>query len=243
MTRYKWLLFGGCCFLIMASALSAVMRVARTAATAMAAGGGVTVIVDPGHGGEDGGAVGVENIVEKDINLTISLTLRDLLVLNGFDTVMTREVDMSIHDAGVKGTKKQKTSDLHNRLAFQSQYQNPIFISIHQNKFGDASSNGTQVFYGSKNPDSEALAKTVQGNVVEMLQPGNKRLTKKGEKNLYLIFEAKCPAVLIECGFLSNPTEAKKLTDENYQSQLAFATLRSVIDYLEADDTDELKVS
>lgn len=244
MTRWKWYILGICGLLLLASALASVLRVAQTAAPALAAGGERAVIIlDPGHGGGDGGAVGVDGIVEKDLNLAIALTLRDLLTLNGFDVVMTREEDISIHDAGVTGTKKQKTSDLRNRLAMQGQYRNPIFISIHQNKFGDAKQNGTQVFYGPQNPGSALLAGTVQRNVVEMLQPENKRLSKKGEKNLFVIYEAKCPAIMVECGFLSNPAEAKKLMDGSYRSRLAFATLRSVIEYLEGELPGEGKYS
>lgn len=233
MTRWKWSLLGVVGLLLM---VSTVVRVIGRPVPVIGPGGSLPVIIiDPGHGGEDGGAVGADGIVEKDINLSLAMTMRDLFLVSGFEVVMTREEDISIHDAGVKGTKKQKTSDLHNRLAMTEAYPDAIFISIHQNKFGDAKQNGAQVFYGPKNEASQELAELVQQNMVEMLQPDNKRKCKKGEKNLYLIYEAKCPAILVECGFLSNPEEARRLTDEAYQSQLAFGVLRSVMGFLELE--------
>lgn len=237
MTRFRWsvLLLTGALLLA-----SVVLRVNRAAAPAAGTAiGQPVIIIDPGHGGEDGGAVGVNGIVEKDLNLSLSLILRDLFAANGFRVVMTREEDVSIHDSGVTGTRRQKTSDLHNRLAITEQYPGAVFISVHMNKFGDSRQNGAQVFYGPRNEGSKELAETVQRNVVAMLQPDNKRLCKQGEKNLYLIFEAKCPAILVECGFLSNPEEAGRLADEEYQSQLAFAVLRSVLEYLGTEQPAE----
>ncbi|WRS28115.1 N-acetylmuramoyl-L-alanine amidase [Oscillospiraceae bacterium MB08-C2-2] len=193
------------------------------------------IILDPGHGGQDGGAVGVDKIVEKDINLSIALMLRDQLEISGFTVVMTREDDRSIHDEGIKGAKKQKTSDLHNRLSIMNSYPNALFLSIHQNQFGDSRSNGIQIFYSPNNEESKELASTIQQNMVEMLQPENKRLQKSAGKNLFLMYEAQCPAVLIECGFLSNRTEAYKLADPEYQSKLAFVTLCSVLEYLQVE--------
>lgn len=194
-----------------------------------------TIILDPGHGGIDGGAVGVDDIVEKDINLSISLTLRDMLVASGFDVIMTRETDISIHDDGVVGTKKQKTSDLRNRLALVNDHPGAVFISIHQNKFGSSKSWGAQVFFGPKNDQSERLANILQSRVAADLQPENHREYKKAEKNLYLLFNAQCPSVLLECGFLSNASEAHLLIDPEYQSKLAFSTYCSILDYLDLD--------
>ncbi len=230
MTRFRWgvLVLTGVLLIV-----SAVMKIQNAALTVSGPVGGLpVVIIDPGHGGPDGGAVGVDGVVEKDINLSLALKLRDMMKASGFTVVMTREEDVSIHDPGVKGTRKQKTSDLHNRMAIMERYPDAIFISIHQNKFGDSKQHGAQIFYGPKNESSKALAEVVQQNIISMLQPDNKRKCKKGEKNLYLIYEAKCPAILIECGFLSNREEARRLTDETYQAKLAFATLCSVLEYL-----------
>jgi len=190
------------------------------------------IIIDPGHGGIDGGAVGVNDLLEKDINLEISFILRDLFIQAGFEVVMTREEDVSIHDPGVSGVRRQKRSDLHNRLEFTERFTDNIFISIHQNKFGDSSQRGTQVFYGPHHPGSELLAETIQRNVVTMLQPENRRQHKEGGSGLFIIYQARSPAVLVECGFLSNPEDARNLSDPQYQAQLAFAIFGSVMEYL-----------
>lgn len=194
-----------------------------------------TIIIDPGHGGVDGGAVGVDNIVEKDINLDIGLTLRDIFLVSGFEVVMTRDSDLSIHDEGIESVRKQKTSDLHNRLAIAEAHPDALFISLHQNKFGDSRSHGAQIFYGPKNEQSEKLARILQGNFVADLQPENNRQCKEAGKNLFLMYSARCPAVLVECGFLSNPEEAARLVDPDYQAKLAFVTYRSVMEFLELD--------
>ncbi|MCL2035070.1 MAG: N-acetylmuramoyl-L-alanine amidase [Oscillospiraceae bacterium] len=196
------------------------------------------IVIDPGHGGMDGGAVDRSGeILEKDINLKISLMLRDFFVLNGFDVIMTRTTDMSIHDEGITSVRKQKTSDLNNRLKIASADPNTIFISIHQNKFTDRRSKGTQIFYSPNNPASEQYAKILQDHFASMLQPENQRKTKKAGKNLFLMHQAKCPAVLVECGFLSNSAEAELLTDDEYQSKIAFVIFTSTINLLELSET------
>lgn len=197
------------------------------------------IIIDPGHGGVDGGAVGVDNIVEKDINLAISLTLRDMFRINGFEVIMTRDTDISIHDEGVSGTKQQKTSDLHNRLDLVNDHPGAVFISIHQNKFGAAKYSGAQMFYGVRHPDSQRLASILQENFIGKLQPDNTRQIKQAGKELYLMYNAECPSVLIECGFLSNPEEAHRLTEPEYQNQIAFVTVASVMAYLENPATPD----
>ena len=190
------------------------------------------IIIDPGHGGVDGGAVGAQGILEKDINLEISFILRDLFVLNGFEVVMTREEDISIHDPDARTIRQKKRSDLHNRLALTERYSENIFISIHQNKFGDPAQRGTQVFYGPNHPGSELLALTLQRNVTTMMQPENRREHKRGNDNLFLIYNARSPAVLVECGFLSNPEDTRNLSDPEYQARFAFAIFVSVVEYL-----------
>ena len=194
-----------------------------------------TIILDPGHGGMDGGAVGVDNIVEKGINLDIALVLRDMLTASGFTVVMTREMDISLHDEGILGARKQKTSDLHNRLALTEQYPRTIFISIHQNKFGGAANEGAQMFYGPRQEESRQLAEILQKNMVSFIQPNNTRQIKKANKNLFLMVNASCPAVLIECGFLSSPREAKLLIDPAYQKQIAFVIGGSLLEFLQVE--------
>jgi N-acetylmuramoyl-L-alanine amidase len=192
------------------------------------------IIIDAGHGGQDGGAV-ANNVVEKDINLQIARDLRDMLLVNGFEVVMTRDADISIHEEGIAGVGKQKTSDLHNRLAIMQRYSNAVFISIHQNKFWQSSSQGGQVFYSPNHSDSQSLAEKIQTTLVADLQPDNHRKIKQAGDNLFLMKEASCPAVLVECGFLSNTREAARLATRDYQRQLAFCIMSALLQYLELD--------
>lgn len=191
-----------------------------------------TVIIDPGHGGMDGGAVGAEGQVEKEINLSVALKLRDLLEANGFRTMMTRESDISIHDPQYQSVQQQKTSDLKNRLKLMNESSDTIFISIHQNKYSSSSAKGAQVFYSTNREESKALAEILQQNLIAMLQPENSRTIKPGTKDLFLLYKAEKPAVLIECGFLSNYEEAKLLSSEEYQEKLAFSIFCAILQYL-----------
>ncbi|MCI8649215.1 MAG: N-acetylmuramoyl-L-alanine amidase [Anaerotruncus sp.] len=190
------------------------------------------IILDAGHGGFDGGAVGADGIVEKDINLSIVQKLYDLFTINGFEVVMTRDEDESLHDKNLTTIRKQKNSDIHNRLALASAYPNSILISIHQNKFSQEKYWGAQVFYGPKDSESEVFGKIMQNRLVGMLQPENTRQYKKCGDNVYLIYNAPMPALLVECGFLSNPQEAHKLVTGEYQRQIAFAVFSATAEYL-----------
>lgn len=190
------------------------------------------IVIDPGHGGEDGGAVGAGGVVEKGVNLEISLKLRDMFIVNGFDVIMTRDTDVSIHDEGIHGTRKQKISDLHNREALINSQPDAVCLSIHQNIYGQKSSHGAQIFFSPNDPRSEALASALQDNFIQYLQPDNNRKYKKAGDNLYLMTRAQCPAVLIECGFLSNPADEANLVNEEYQGKIAFTVLMSTFEYL-----------
>lgn len=190
------------------------------------------LIIDAGHGGFDGGAVGSDGVFEKDINLEIALRLEQLARLSGFEVTMIRTDDRAVNDEGLTGISRKKVSDIHNRLAVTEEHPEAIFISIHQNKYTSASIWGAQVFYGTKNDGSEQLARVIQQTLRTELQPDNKREIKPAEKNLYILSHARCPAVLVECGFLSNPDECQKLENETYQQELAFCILTSTIEYI-----------
>ena len=193
-----------------------------------------TIILDPGHGGVDGGAQ-ANGVSEKEVNFTISLQLRDLLSAQGFRVIMTREDDRSIHDEGITQISRQKRSDLYNRLAIIEDHPEAIFVSIHQNKFEQASSRGAQIFFSPNNPESQKLAQSIQETFVSLLQPENTRQIKQAENNLFLLYEAQIPAVMAECGFLSNPQEASLLQDQTYQQQVAFTIFCGLMDYLAAE--------
>ena len=193
------------------------------------------VIIDPGHGGEDGGAVGKSGVVEKDINLKISLALRDILHLMGYDTIMTREKDKAIYDEEAIKLRQKKRSDLKNRLSIihKNSGDNSIFISIHQNKFPNEKYSGTQIFYSSNNPESEELALKIRENIVSKLQKNNEREIKESKSGIFLLKKSNIPSVVVECGFLSNAEEEKKLNDNVYQKQLALCISMGINDFFQ----------
>lgn len=152
--------------------------------------------------------------------------------INGFDAVLTRDSDKSLHDDDHTSNRKKKTSDLKKRLSIAQSYDNAILLSIHQNKFIGPRYFGAQVFYGPKNIESETYGKIMQDRLVNMLQPDNTRRSKKCGDSVYLIYNAPMPALLIECGFLSNPQEAHLLSTEDYQQKVAFTIFCATMEYL-----------
>lgn len=194
----------------------------------------LTIIVDPGHGGEDGGATAADGTVEKDINLSISLKLRDMLDTMGYNVIMTRETDADISDPSLKTTRQRKVSDIRNRMKIIEQTPDSLFVSIHQNHYGGPSYSGAQVFYSKNDPRSEQLAKAIQENIKSLLQPNNSRAVKGTGTEIYLLYHAQTPAVLVECGFLSNAAETEKLKDDNYQNEMAFSVMCGITSYLKS---------
>lgn len=190
----------------------------------------ITVVIDPGHGGEDGGAV-ANDIVEKDINLSISKKLKSVFRSSGFNVVLIRDKDEMINtDGDTIGSKK--ISDMKNRLSIYNQNENNVVISIHQNKFTQEKYSGTQVFYSFKNSNSEVLAQSIRNSIVTYLQPDNNRECKKTTKDIYLLYNANVPSVIVECGFISNVAEAEKLKTDDYQNQLAYSIYIGFLEYI-----------
>ena len=191
-----------------------------------------TVIVDAGHGGDDGGAIGIDGTVEKDINLDIALKLEKILKFYGFNVIMTRTQDVMTCDDGLDSLRKRKISDIHNRFELMRKNPDAIFISVHQNKFEDSSQHGTQVFYSGNDERSKELAEAIQTSVTLTLQRKNDRVVKKSGSGIYLLYHAKIPAVLVECGFISNFDEVKKLKEESYRMKLAILIADGLLKYL-----------
>ncbi len=185
-----------------------------------------TIVIDAGHGGIDGGATSCTGVLERDINLDISLKLNDLLHLLGYRTVMTRSTQESIATEG-NTIAAQKVSDMKNRLNLVNKINDPIFISIHQNYFENGKYRGAQVFYGASQ-DGKNLASGIQTAFVNALNPGSQRQIKKGD-GIYLLEKLSCPAVLIECGFLSNVEEEALLQEKEYQNKIC-AVIASALD-------------
>lgn len=190
-----------------------------------------TVIIDPGHGEPDGGAVGADGVVEKGINLSISKKLKSLFLAAGYAVIMTREDDNAIYDKGSKTIRQKKNSDLHNRLSIINSHPEAIFISIHQNIGKSSKNNGSSVLYSPNNEGSKKLAELIQNDIIKMLQPQNTRSFFQAGKKLFLMNHAKSPAVIVECGFLSNSAECKLLQDDSYQNEMAFVIYCGALEF------------
>lgn len=178
------------------------------------------IVLDPGHGGKDPGAVKGE-IVEKDINLQIAKKTSDILLLLGVQTILTRTQDNALGE--------NKALDLKGRVEIANRYETSLFVSIHQNMFSQSKYFGSQVFFG--NCKGEDLAKQIQASIVAHLQPENKRQVKNGEY-LYVLEHCENTSVMIECGFMSNPTELRKLTDDSYQNSLSYIIGTAVLGFV-----------
>lgn len=187
------------------------------------------ILIDPGHGGEDGGASSCTGRLESGYNLEISLRLEDLLHLLGYDTKLIRREDVSVYTTGQTIAQK-KVSDLKNRVKTANETNNGILLSIHQNYYPDARYSGAQVFYGNAE-GSEALAKQMQASFVAGLNPGSRRQAKQGS-GIYLLEHIRCPGVLVECGFLSNPQEEALLREPSYQKKLCCVIGTALSQYL-----------
>ena len=194
------------------------------------------IVLDAGHGGIDGGCSTADGVPEKGINLAVMLELRELLTLSGYEVHVTRDSDRSVHDKGVEGIAAQKSSDMDNRLACMNEPEHAVCLSIHQNQFSDPKYSGAQMFYSETNESSESLAETLQQTFREQLQPDNDREIKRCGKELFLCYFCRHPTVMAECGFLSNPEEAARLTDPDYQKQVAFTLFAGLNSWLAAQD-------
>lgn len=181
----------------------------------------------------DGGCSSADGVNEKNINLAIMREVEALCELYGYNVEVTRDSDISIHDKGVEGVRQQKESDMKNRLALFNKYPNAVCVSIHQNNFTDPKYSGAQMFYSETNPDNEYLAGIMQKKFVENLQPDNTRETKPCGSELYLCYYCDNPTVMVECGFLSNPDEANKLSDPIYQKKVAFTIFSGINEYIQ----------
>lgn len=188
----------------------------------------ITVVIDAGHGGEDGGALSVSGVAESGINLQIALRLNDFLHLMGVKTAMIRTEDVSVYTEGSTIAQK-KVSDIRNRVRIIQQTPNALLVSIHQNQYSEAKYRGAQVFYAK---GSEALAEQLQSLLIRQVDPNNHRECKQA-KDIYLMEHIDCTAVLVECGFLSNYEEEQLLRDASYQKKLIAAIGCGISAYLE----------
>lgn len=194
------------------------------------------VLANPPHGGFDGGAGADDGTLEKDINLKISLKLRDFLKLSGYNVVMTRTEDTGTEDDSSVSLSSRKKSDIRNRLSLMHNDGDTVYVSIHLNKFTTSAASGTQVFYTPNFDEAKALAKHIQESVISLLQPENHRTIKQGGSSAYLLKNAKVPAVIVECGFLSNNGDLRKLKNDSYQGKLALCIAKGIMEYYKSSN-------
>ncbi len=187
-----------------------------------------TVVVDAGHGGFDSGKVGIDGTLEKDLNLKISKKLEKLLQAADIQVIMTRTDDHSLSNQGTTG---QKAQDMKNRAACMNEANADCIVSIHQNSYPDEAIKGAQVFYYHGSDHGKSLAATLQKQLIQKVDPSNHR-SEKANDSYYLLKKSTAPIVIVECGFLSNWEESKKLADDTYQQKLAWAIHLGILQYL-----------
>lgn len=190
-----------------------------------------TLIIDAGHGGEDGGATSCTGILESEYNLNIALRLDALMNLLGVQTKMVRTTDISVYTSGNTISQK-KISDLKERVRLVNSTDKALLISIHQNYFSQSQYSGAQVFY-SDNAISKEFARNTQSLLISSLNPGSNRTAKKAS-GIYLMQKVTCPAILVECGFISNPNETSLLGSSDYQKKLCCVLASAVMTQLES---------
>ena len=206
----------------------------QTMAVPAAGEGGAdyTLILDAGHGGEDGGAVAADGTEEADINLAIALAMEDSARLLGIQPVLTRREDISVHNSSAVTLREKKVSDLKNRAALCAETPGSVLVSIHQNMLpGSPGVGGAQVFYNGL-PGSQELAAAIQTALNAAVNQNHPKSPKEIGSGVYLMEHAGCPAVIVECGFLSNPGETAQLKDPAYQKKVAVVILSAVVEHL-----------
>lgn len=193
------------------------------------------IVLDAGHGGFDPGKVGINGALEKDINLSIVLKLQEMLEEEGFTVYLTRDSDKIL--APENSTSKKK-DDMIARIEKIDEWDPFFTISIHQNSFTDESSSGPQVFYYKDSMESATMAQVIQDAMNTQLTPEKERAAQ-ANSNYYLLTRTSCPTVIVECGFLSNPTEADLLTQEEYQTNVARSICIGIVSYYKATTSNE----
>lgn len=225
----SWMLVGALALGAGYSALTVYQQDDRTVFAAARCPGD-TVIIDAGHGGEDGGAVSISGIPESGINLAIALKLDQLFGLYGVSTDVLRTQDVSLHDDGASTLREKKVSDLHNRVDHIESIPNATLISIHQNTYQSQKYHGAQVFYANGEL-SLPFAQLTQETLRLVLDPENTRVPTKIPDTVFLMNHISCRAILVECGFLSNPDEDQLLQNTGYQTKIASALAGAYLQY------------
>ena len=193
------------------------------------------LVIDPGHGGADGGAVSLSGTYESEINLEITLKMAALCQLCGIDFILTRESEDISYPESSKSIASKKKYDQKQRVELINATANAVLISVHQNCYPHSSPHGPQSFY-SVNATSDCLAELAQNCMNLSLCPENRRIAMPVNKSVFLFKNVTCPAALIECGFISNPEESKLLDTDSYRLKIAAALICSYLQYLDTNE-------
>ena len=191
---------------------------------------GKTIVIDAGHGKPDEGAQSSRGTTEAETNLKIALKLQNLLEQSGSSVVLTRSDENAIYDLDAKTLKEKKISDIHNRVKIGNESSADIFVSIHLNKIPQQQYDGWQTFYNVQNAEGQKLAVAIQNNLNKAIDKENNRVAKSIE-NVYIVKHVEIPMTIVECGFLSNPEEEKKLLEDESQNRLAWGIYNGIVDY------------
>lgn len=187
------------------------------------------IVIDAGHGGNDPGKIGVSGEKEKDINLAIAKKLEKLLKKADVEVIMTRNKDVGLYNPN---SSNKKVDDMRKRCQLIDESEAHFTVSIHQNSYHQGAIRGSQVFYYEHSDEGERIAKLLQTKLVSKLDKKNKRKAKAND-SYYLLRKTKNPTIIVECGFLSNPEEAKLLSDEDYQNQIARAICEGILEFFQ----------
>ncbi|MFC3040881.1 N-acetylmuramoyl-L-alanine amidase CwlD [Virgibacillus xinjiangensis] len=198
---------------------------------------GKTVVIDPGHGGPDGGAVGSDNTLEKDISLSVAKKLQNFLQQAGAVVYLTREEDKDLASADTKGLSRRKAEDLRARLAFIKEKEPNFFITLHLNALGSSKWRGAQTFYYPEFKESKHLAVMIQNEIIRNLE--NTKREALAIEEVYLMKHAEVPGALVEIGFLSNPEERELLKQDDYQQGMAASIYEGILRYVTEDPPEE----
>lgn len=193
------------------------------------------VVIDAGHGADDGGKVGINGAVEKELNLTIALRVKELLTAQGIDVVMTREDDAGLYP---KTGDNRKMRDMQKRVELINRERPALTVSIHQNSYTDERVSGAQTFYMTGSEEGKRAAEILQEQMITTLAPDKERVAKENG-SYYLLKHVNGPIVIAECGFLSNAKEAELLCDEEYQEKVAWAIHLGILRYLNSSPLQE----
>lgn len=212
------------------SAFAANLDLTRAREASAPADGGSTLIIDAGHGGIDGGAIGADGSRESDINLAIALRLQAVSQFCGKNAIMTRVDDSRAANA----LTYSEHDELVYRVELVNATPNPVLLSIHQNCYPTAQPSGAQIIYSS-NGASDVFGGIMHDNIINKLEPQNRRVAEPDKNKLYLLSNVSCPAVLVECGFVSNHSDITKLTDSRYQTALSTVLMASYIQFVNSN--------